>query len=392
MAFAFVLVLGMLVTGTLNTIVKKLQNESIADGIHGDPHKFTHPWFQTWVMFIGEALCLIAYGITQMMKKRKENPVFSINESPFVEEKKRSWFSFIFILPTICDLAGTTLAGIGLLYTNASVWQMLRGSIIIFSGILSVIFLKRKMYFHNWLGMGIVTAGLAVVGTSSILQNQASSDPKIGFGILLILAGQLANAIQMVVEETFLKKSGYAPLNVVGMEGLWGVIIMSIIIMPILYFIPGADNGSYENALDAFVQIGNSSSLLIFNIGYLLSIAFYNFFGLSVAKKLTSVHRTLIDACRTIFVWGLNISVYYLIWHFFPHDLPRYGEPWTDYSYVQLGGFVLLVFGTLIYNGVIKVPCSVYLTAAQQAQQNANIGKPEDERPLLTDKELKQEI
>jgi hypothetical protein len=99
----------------------------------------------------------------------------------------------------------------------------------------------------------------------------------------------------MVVEETFLKKSGYAPLNVVGMEGLWGVIIMSIIIMPILYFIPGADNGSYENALDAFVQIGNSSSLLIFNIGYLLSIAFYNFFGLSVAKKLTSVHRTLID-------------------------------------------------------------------------------------------------
>jgi len=99
----------------------------------------------------------------------------------------------------------------------------------------------------------------------------------------------------MVVEERFLKKSGYAPLNVVGMEGLWGVILMVVIIMPVLYFIPGDDNGSYENALDALVQIRNSPSLLIFNIGYLLSIAFYNFFGLSVAKKLTSVHRTLID-------------------------------------------------------------------------------------------------
>ena len=29
-------------------------------------------------------------------------------------------------------------AGIGLLYVNASVWQMLRGSIIIFTGVLSV--------------------------------------------------------------------------------------------------------------------------------------------------------------------------------------------------------------------------------------------------------------
>ncbi len=99
-----------------------------------------------------------------------------------------------------------------------------------------------------------------------------------------------------------------------------------------------------------------------------------------------------LSACRTIFVWGLNISVYYLIWHFFPNQLPQYGEPWSDLSYVQLGGFVLLVFGTLIYNGVIKVPCSTYLTAAQQAQQNASFGKPEDERPLLQDKELDQEI
>jgi hypothetical protein len=40
---------------------------------------------KTNISLLGEALCLIAYGITQMMKKRKENPVFSINESPFVE-------------------------------------------------------------------------------------------------------------------------------------------------------------------------------------------------------------------------------------------------------------------------------------------------------------------
>ncbi len=91
-------------------------------------------------------------------------------------------------------------------------------------------------------------------------------------------------------------------------------------------------------------------------------------------------------------MWGLNLAQYYLILHFNPTKIPRYGEPWTDYSYVQLGGFVLLVFGTLIYNAVIKVPCSTYLTAAQQAQQNAAVGKPEDEQPLLQEKELEQDI
>ena len=36
------------------------------------------------------------------------------------------------------NLIFSFLLGIGLLYVNASVWQMLRGSIIIFTGVLSV--------------------------------------------------------------------------------------------------------------------------------------------------------------------------------------------------------------------------------------------------------------
>ena len=46
-----------------------------------------------------------------------------------------------------------TPAGIGLLYTFPSIYQMLRGSIIIFSGGLSVVFLKRKLYAYNLLGV-----------------------------------------------------------------------------------------------------------------------------------------------------------------------------------------------------------------------------------------------
>lgn len=53
---------------------------------------------------------------------------------------------------------------LGLTYTHASVFQMLRGSVVIFTGILSVVVLKRKLYAFNWFGMFLVLVGLALVG------------------------------------------------------------------------------------------------------------------------------------------------------------------------------------------------------------------------------------
>jgi uncharacterized membrane protein len=49
---------------------------------------------------------------------------------------------------------------------------MLRGSIIIFSGILSIIFLKRKFFTFHWIAIGVVTAGLGVIGIASWLGQQ----------------------------------------------------------------------------------------------------------------------------------------------------------------------------------------------------------------------------
>jgi hypothetical protein len=46
---------------------------------------------------------------------------------------------------------------------------------------------------------------------------------------------------------------------------------------------------------------------------YFCSISFYNFFGLSVTNEFSSVHRTLIDASRTVFVWAINLLIYYKI-------------------------------------------------------------------------------
>jgi drug/metabolite transporter (DMT)-like permease len=379
--------LGMLITGTINTLTRKIQNDTKAKGVDGTIHPFRHPFFQTFVMFIGEALCLIPLFIQRRNQRRRYQELIansSINTTigdsqKFGEPRRSRVFSWIFLLPAVCDLLGTSLGGIGLLYTPASVWQMLRGSTIIFSGLLSILFLKRKLYIHHWLGMFIVTSGLAVVGVSNVLRPDSTDanqlTEKLIFGIGFILAGQLIGAIQMIVEEVLLKKRRYPPLNVVGMEGVFGILLMVLVVLPLLYIIPGYDVGSYENCIDALIQMQQSWMLLVFVIAYCLSIAFYNFFGLSVAKRLTTVHRTLIDACRMILVWGTQIAIYYLI-------TTLYGEKWHSFSWVQLIGFGLLVIGTLIYNAVIRMPCSTYPSATQQAKENASIGEKEA-KPLL---------
>ncbi|VDD84071.1 unnamed protein product [Mesocestoides corti] len=273
---------------------------------------------------------------------------------------------WIFILPALCDIAGSTLqgkfhnrlslVGIGLMYIDASVWQMLRGSIIVFAGILSVVFLKRRLLYFQWVGMLVTVCGLALVGAASLFEPSAetfiTSPAHAALGVFLVLLGSFATASQIIVEEVFLKKKNYLPLHVVGMEGFFGVFVMGFIILPIIHHSPGADlNGSFENQLDAIFQTMQSPALLFTSILLILSIAFFNYFGLAITHHLSAVHRSLLDALRSIFIWITSIFLFYVVGH-------QYGEPFhSGWSLVEIDGFALLVMGTLIFNKTLRLDC-----------------------------------
>lgn len=265
---------------------------------------------------------------------------------------------------------------------------MLRGATIVFSGILSVIFLKKKLVLHHWIGMLTVTAGLACVGATVLLpdpnKKHSSDDPPqnmFALGLILILSGQVLASVQMVVEEIFLKSGNYSPFNVVGMEGMFGTLIMGLFVLPLCYFLPGDNLGSYENAIDAFVQVGQAPGLLALVIAYVFSIAFFNFFGLSVSKTLSTIHRTLIDACRTILVWITSIIIG-----------PPFGESWGKWSWLQLIGFFFLIVGTALYNGSATVIRNFVLKRYYKRSDLFEEGEVEKQkRPLLDDVESEEE-
>ena len=96
-------------------------------------------------------------------------------------------------------------------------------------------------------------------------------------------------------------------------------------------------------------MMANNYILMLLCVGYIISIAFYNYCGMAITKSLSAIHRTLIDALRTILVWGVDLLIYYAF------DSSTFGEPWTPYSPLQLGGFIFIVLGTLMYKEIIVV-------------------------------------
>jgi hypothetical protein len=76
---------GMLFTGTINTILNKLQDLTCVDNCDADPQqqvRFEQPIWQTLNMFIGEALCLLVFQIGVLIDSR-----VNANDSDQVSDK-----------------------------------------------------------------------------------------------------------------------------------------------------------------------------------------------------------------------------------------------------------------------------------------------------------------
>ena len=91
-------------------------------------------------------------------------------------------------------------------------------------------------------------------------------------------------------------------------------------------------------------MIETTSSIRILLVFYMVAIFGYNLFAVLVTFSLSSVWHSILDNFRPMTVWITDLFIYYLLTH------GTFGEPWTIYSWIQLGGLLILVYGTMIYN------------------------------------------
>jgi len=235
---------------------------------------------------------------------------------------------------------------LGLVYTNASVYQMLRGVVVVFTGFFTYLFLKKKQFAFQWVGIFFVVLGVFIVGLVSVVMNDASIEPAKNplVGDILVIGAQMFISFQMIAEEKFLGQFDAHPLQVVGLEGIFGVGI--IITMLSIMQVTLGDSGSTGNMYDVRFALAVFSDFLVIKIPSLCFILTYcmtNFFGVWTTQTLGATARTTIEQCRTLTVWFVGL-----------------GLGWESFLWPQIIGFAILVFGAFMYNKAFKLPWFKY--------------------------------
>jgi len=317
-----------------------------------------------------------AYDPTNIVAKPLVAPKAEKERIPLTGHKV-----LLLALPACCDIAGTTLMNVGLLFVAASIYQMTRGALVLFVGLFSVIFLKRHMGGWKWASLFIVVLGVAIVGLAGITGNkeiplapgkdvdlhermkyllfmvkrgtkevaamaQEHTAVETLIGIILIAGAQIFTASQFVIEESIMEKYELDPLKVVGWEGTFGM-IFTLVIMGILHAAVGqtdAGRGGYFDAREGFYEIFHHRAIAVSSVLIMISIGGFNFFGLSVTRQISATSRSTIDTCRTLFIWIVSL-----------------GLGWESFKWLQVAGFAFLVYGTGVFNEIIRPPTLSFL-------------------------------
>ncbi|ELP89481.1 hypothetical protein EIN_391360 [Entamoeba invadens IP1] len=343
-----------LLTGTATTILSKTAYQLEGEGVDGDIHKFEKPLFLNWAMFLGMTLCLFIYFFQFYVL-----PLFKKTET---KKESMNWKGYLLMLiPAFCDFLATYLMNFGLIWVSSSIFQMMRGSIIVFTAILAVFYRKQKMYMFEIIGVLIIVVSLCLIGTAAFCpgaqpdtsSNSSSSGSNDTYdwyftliGIVLILAAQFLQAFQTILEEQFLHDIKAPVTFIVGLEGLYGLIICSIM-MPIMgmSWVPEV---IAEDTKDTFVMLGNTLSLSLITVGYVISILMFNYSGMMITDYVNAMVRNVMEPMRMITIWICSVFLYYVV------D-PKIGEKVGWFTFIEVFGFIFLTGGFLLYTRVIKI-------------------------------------
>lgn len=73
--------------------------------------------------------------------------------------------------------------------------------------------------------------------------------------------------------------------------------------------------------------------------GTIVSIAFFNFAGISVTKEISATTRMVLDSIRTLVIWIFSLAI-----------------QWQVFHPLQLLGFFILIVGMCLYNDILLLP------------------------------------
>ena len=382
--------------------------ENCAPDSPGAPVLYSQPAWQTLQMFVGELSGLLVYAVHVVRRRQRrrereraraargENQsLLSVGDESYVAPYgsvhasflrvnvpglfggllgpdgdparvrariQQGWrLAVLFVVPALCDIGATTLMNSALILMPVSIFQMTRGALVLWVGLFSVLFLHHRLRLYEWVSLVLVMLGVAVVGLSSLVVHDpravlarvlggagvAESSPVADalLGLAMVLGAQVFAALQFVYEEKVMGDHEVEPMLAVGLEGLFGSLLV-LALMPVLHFFIGSTEwgrGGYFDMVTGWRQLVGVRRVLWGSVLCASSIALYNIFGLSVTRLVSATARSTIDTFRTLGITFISIA---LGWEVL--------QPLS--GLMQALGFASLAYGTFVFNGVLAPP------------------------------------
>lgn len=307
-------------SGSVNILAAKWMDRIQAMSYDGILRPFEHPFLQVDLFFLGQIMCLIFFWIFYKHLKRKRGDLVTIH--PFTKGST-TFNPFILCPPAVLDMAATTLNLFGLTMTSPSSYQMLRGSIVFFTALISTCIFRKLPSLREIIGIFFIVCALVIIGLADTLYKDNDEQYENQFlGDSLIVLGEFVAASQYVYEEVFVVKMDIPPLLTVGWEGIFGFIVLSTVIIPLTItplpeFLHGRNpTNTVENVKDALAQTQNHPLIIVPAILLFTSICFYNFSGISITKEINSTTRVVLDTARVLIVWVFAICMSWQRFHY----------------------------------------------------------------------------
>ena len=162
-----ILALFMLGTGVTNLICVKYSDTLKSENLEGNVVPFNQPFLTSWGIFLGQIIGSILFYCVCFIGKwfKKKFGDQTLEEH---SERPQPYNPLMFWPLACCEMLSAYFQFKALTMTYPELLQILRGSSIIFTGLLSTFAYGHPLQMHRWIGIAFLICGFIALGVCDI--------------------------------------------------------------------------------------------------------------------------------------------------------------------------------------------------------------------------------
>ncbi|KAH0790837.1 Drug/Metabolite Transporter (DMT) Superfamily [Histomonas meleagridis] len=163
----------------------------------------------------------------------------------------------------------------------------------------------------------------------------------------------------MIIEEKVMDSMNLSPSEVSGLSGIWSFMFSTFLLL------------TMEDTYDTIIMIKNNSIILILSIVSIAIFAIWTILSLKITQNASAIARMVFDQLTIAIVWIIQIFIHWIITGTeYEEKYAKAGEEWTKWSWLQMVGFAVMVFGAYVYQGIVKIPARKQTDTERLLQNN----------------------